>query len=93
MRTTCATPKSVSSARPESWSMRMLDGFTSRCTTPRSWAWSSAPPISRATRSAVSSDGRSCASARSSVGPRTNGMMRNVIPSRTPKSYTGTMCG
>jgi hypothetical protein len=44
-----ATPKSVTRACPD-WSST-FPGLTSRCTTPRTWAWPSAPTTSRRSRS------------------------------------------
>src|SRR5207249_3056747 len=91
---TRAMPKSASNARPLSSSSRMLEGFTSRCTIPRRWAYPSASPISRTIRRIWSVGTRASFRRRSSkVSPRTNVMMRKLIPSRVSKSYTRTMLG
>src|SRR5881398_3434834 len=49
---TRAMPKSDTNARPVAASSRILSGFTSRCTTPRSCACASAHPTSRSSRAA-----------------------------------------
>jgi hypothetical protein len=91
-----AMPKSATSAWP-AW-IRMLPGFTSRCTTPRACAKSSASATSAAYRS-VSSRGSGPLRVRwsRSEGPSTKGMeyqgSRSSPSSTTPESSTGTMLG
>ena len=88
-------PKSVSKAAPSSAS-RMLLGLTSRWTTPCSWAWASALATSRAILMASGSGsafGADCPSHCATDPPRTSCDTRNVTPSRSPTSWSVTMCG
>ena len=93
-----AIPKSATSVLPSRVS-RMFSGFTSRWTTPCSWAYWSPRATSRVMRTA--SSGRSAPSRPSrprSDSPSTYGMVYHRIgaPGReavsiSPESYTDTM--
>ncbi len=61
IRLTCAMPKSATSGRRLSRSMRMFSGLMSRCTTPRAWAYASAQEMDRSSLAASSG----------AMGPRT----------------------
>ena len=68
---TAAMPKSATSARPVDASIRMLSGFTSRCTTPCECAWPSAQATSRNMRTPSLTE----------MGPRERTRSASVSPS------------
>ncbi|HEY2366819.1 MAG TPA: hypothetical protein VGH87_10545 [Polyangiaceae bacterium] len=75
--TVFASPKSASKIRPL-LSMRMFDGFTSRCTRPASLPAASAEAIASATSSArASSSAPTRASTSDSVSPSMTSITRN----------------
>jgi hypothetical protein len=81
-----AMPKSASASRLRS-SSSMLPGFTSRCTTPASWAASRAEAASRSQRRAVRGGIRSPERRRSAtVPPLSSSITMNVRPSCSPTS-------
>ena len=77
-------PKSVIFTRPERAS-RMLPGFTSRCTTPATWAACSARAVCARIGSSRRVGSTGWRSSRSDIGsPRMSSMTRNPEPSCSP---------
>ena len=88
-----ASPKSATFTVP-SPAIRMFSGFTSRCTMPCPWAWSSADR----TCAAISTTWRGWRRPYSDrrvrrLWPRTYSMTMKYVPSVRPQSYTPTMFG
>ena len=86
---TAAIPKSISFARrpPESKGRTIAFwGFTSRCTTPRPWAWPSASQRSVPIRATSRSEIDPSRATRSSVDPSTSSLTSRACPSRSPSS-------